>query len=395
LAVEEQIMRRRRFNAQPSWSLLITIVFVIGAAASGVGSQALAEQPPANESATEESATEESGVIPQLDPALLASASTAGERAAVDIRTRIRELAQARIDVATSENAAAQDQLDRAAAALEQRLFTIQQQGSELDQMQFTHCQIVGEYEAARRTLGRHVAFLYTLNPDVIIANDFLKTGDVNEAASRQTMIRAVLADDRRSLLETYLAATSSNPNISERAADVREQVDAVDGLVSYAEIAASVQAAEIDDFEAVAALASDWIFPVVGDHNFVDSFLAPRMTGSRYAHRHQGTDVFAERDTPLVAVERGIIGRVGDVNLGGLRVWLLGESGTNYYYAHLSGFAEGLEPGQFVEAGTVLGFVGTTGNAVGTPPHVHFQIHPNGGSAVNPYPLLAQISEG
>lgn len=364
--------------------LIAGVVLVVGAAAPGLG-----------QTAPETGASDDLVLeIPLLDPDLLASAASAGERAAVAIRARIGELAQARIDVAVSKDLAAQAQLASAASALQTQLVNIQEQGAELDQIQFSHRQIVEEYESARRTLGRHVAFLYTINPSVIIANDFLKTGDLTEATSRHTFIRAVLADDRRLLLETYVAAAASSPDINERAVAVRQQVDAVDGLTTSAEVAAAVQVIEFDDLSEIASMPSDWLFPVDGDYNFTDTFLAPRMTGSRYAHRHQGADIFADEGAPLVAVERGLVGRVGEVSLGGLRVWLLGESGTNYYYAHLSAFADDLEPGQFVEAGTVLGYVGHTGNAISTPPHVHFQVHPGGGSAVNPFPLLDQVAE-
>jgi len=132
--------------------------------------------------------------------------------------------------------------------------------------------------------------------------------------------------------------------------------------------------------------------FPVAGPHNFTDTFGAPRMTGTAFAHVHEGTDVFAATGTPLVAIERGVLIRVGTDVLGGTKLWLVGATGTRYYYAHLSAFASGVADGKAVQAGEVVGFVGDTGNAQGTPPHVHFEAHPDGGAAINPYPLLRII---
>src|SRR3546814_12499600 len=84
----------------------------------------------------------------------------------------------------------------------------------------------------------------------------------------------------------------------------------------------------------------------------------------------------------------------MGSDVLGGTKIWVKGESGTYYYYAHLSAFAEGMHDGKLVEPGEVIGFVGDTGNARGGPPHLHFQIHPDGGAPVNPSPLLKVVDE-
>ena len=108
----------------------------------------------------------------------------------------------------------------------------------------------------------------------------------------------------------------------------------------------------------------------------------SPRMPGTDYEHWHEGTDILAAAGTPLVACERGVITRMGTNVLGGITVWLRGESGVSYYYAHLSGFGPGVGAGIVVEPATVLGFVGNTGNAQGTPPHLHFEVHPHGGVA-------------
>ncbi|HSP04503.1 MAG TPA: peptidoglycan DD-metalloendopeptidase family protein [Acidimicrobiales bacterium] len=136
------------------------------------------------------------------------------------------------------------------------------------------------------------------------------------------------------------------------------------------------------------------FVFPVGEPYDFIDSWGYPRMVGTEYEHGHQGVDIMAPFDTPLYAVERGIITRVGTDVLGGTKLWLKGQSGTYYYYAHLAAFAEGMVEGALVNAGDVVGFVGDTGNAQGGAPHLHFQVHPNGGDAVNPYGLLRVVAD-
>jgi murein DD-endopeptidase MepM/ murein hydrolase activator NlpD len=79
----------------------------------------------------------------------------------------------------------------------------------------------------------------------------------------------------------------------------------------------------------------------------------------------------------------------VGENRLGGNTVTVLGAGGRAYYYAHLDAYAHGLAAGQYVSAGTPLGYVGTTGNAAGTPPHLHFGVYTAQGP-INPLPLLA-----
>lgn len=129
-------------------------------------------------------------------------------------------------------------------------------------------------------------------------------------------------------------------------------------------------------------------ICPVQGPHHFRDTWGAPRSGG----RTHQGVDMMADRGTPLVAIEAGTVGRLGDGGLGGITVWLLGDTGTHYYYAHLDTWAPGLAQGQRIDAGGSLGTVGSTGNAPDAWPHLHFEIHPDGGAAVNPYPTVSSI---
>jgi murein DD-endopeptidase MepM/ murein hydrolase activator NlpD len=90
----------------------------------------------------------------------------------------------------------------------------------------------------------------------------------------------------------------------------------------------------------------------------------------------------------PLVAVQDGYI-RKRTVNLGGIVVYLYDDGGYRYYYAHLEGYPAGLDDGQRVSKGQVIGYMGSSGNAGS--PHLHFQLHPGGGAAVNPYPTVRE----
>lgn len=121
-------------------------------------------------------------------------------------------------------------------------------------------------------------------------------------------------------------------------------------------------------------------ICPVQGGSAYGDTWGAPRSGG----RRHQGVDMLAPFGTPLQAVVSGTVTQ-RDNALGGITISLQGDNGNRYYYAHLIGY-EG-EPGR-VEQAQVIGFVGDTGNATGTP-HLHFEIRPQGGVPVNPYPSV------
>ena len=106
----------------------------------------------------------------------------------------------------------------------------------------------------------------------------------------------------------------------------------------------------------------------------------------------HRGTDIFAAVGSALIAVDDGDARAATDPK-GGNVIYLRADDGTVYYYAHLSAYV-----GQFprrVTAGEQIGAVGTSGNAQGKTPHLHFEVHPGGGDAVDPFPLLQALSQG
>ena len=130
-------------------------------------------------------------------------------------------------------------------------------------------------------------------------------------------------------------------------------------------------------------------VFPVGDVSEFVNSWGFARSGG----RRHKGTDILAPRGADLYAIEGGVIERQGDSQLGGLSVYLIGDSGTRYYYTHLNDLGP-QAPGDHVSPGEIVGFVGDSGNARGTP-HLHFQFAPDGKTGwENPYPLLAALWE-
>lgn len=119
------------------------------------------------------------------------------------------------------------------------------------------------------------------------------------------------------------------------------------------------------------------YVFPVYGQVAWGDTFGASRSDVA--GGWHHGDDLFAPLGTPVLAVAHGIVFSVGRERLGGRRLWLRDDRGNEFYYAHLSAYSPLAVNGAIVQAGDVLGFVGDTGDAVGTPYHLHFEVHPVG----------------
>lgn len=136
--------------------------------------------------------------------------------------------------------------------------------------------------------------------------------------------------------------------------------------------------------------LETQLAFPVDGrDTRAIQSFFgADRDAGAR---RHEGLDIFARRGTPVLAAAPGRAYRIGITNLGGKVVWVRDDiHNARIYYAHLD--SQTVVDGQRIEVGDTLGFVGNTGNARTTPPHLHFGVYRSGRGAVDPLPFLRPV---
>ncbi len=126
-------------------------------------------------------------------------------------------------------------------------------------------------------------------------------------------------------------------------------------------------------------------LIPITG---LTKSQIADTWGEAREAGRtHEGVDIFAPRGEPIFSATEGFVARIGVSTLGGNHVYVTVKGGVRYYYAHLDKVADGIEAGTEVTTDTVLGYVGNTGNASTTPPHLHFGMYQNG--AHNPFDLL------
>lgn len=347
--------------------------------------------------------------------AVAAPARSASEEEVEAARQAQQEAAAAR--------AAAFDDVQEAAAAYEAVNGQYQQMVFDMGQMRSRIDAYQAEARATREEVRARAVEAYMRGPEEEATGLLLQNGLAQESlVAREVLARAV-ADDARSLAS--LQATTNEmerleiqlADETERAAALRIEAEAI-ATRMYELLAArdaELSTANENLQSAEAALAEQrrreeeerrrqealrmallgpaggvpeevtpgFICPVAGSSVFVDSWGAPRSGG----RVHVGTDMMGARGTPLVAVTGGTI-LLGSNPVGGNTVWLYGDHGVNYFYAHLDGFA-GVSSGQWVSRGTVLGYMGDTGNPAPGAYHLHFSLYPAGRGAVNPYPTL------
>ena len=227
-----------------------------------------------------------------------------------------------------------------------------------------------------------------------------LLLGEGGPAASIERVgLVSVLQQRDSALLEEAQAARTA---LGQTVALVEVRRAQLSALEAEAEQARAAVARELDaaqrhvrSLEALAArqrlienARQSGIYSCVMDRrvvSFRDTWGAPRSGG----RRHQGTDVMAPFNVPVYAFTSGVVLRRSSSRLGGLGLYLRGDDGATYYYAHLNGYTGAGSAGRRVVAGEHIGYNGYTGNASRSAPHVHFERRPAGGAKHNPFPYL------
>ncbi|HEX6263368.1 MAG TPA: peptidoglycan DD-metalloendopeptidase family protein [Actinomycetota bacterium] len=210
------------------------------------------------------------------------------------------------------------------------------------------------------------------LRADVLAERLERYEADLDALLKRQAETTKILREKRELIYEKLEEAQAIKAKLEDKLA-------AEEAAARAAAQAASRSAPGSTDVVVGGALQA---CPVPGS-TFVDSWGAPRSGG----RSHQGVDMMAPYGTPVYAATAGSMTQSSS-SLGGNQAYVQAPNGDVTFYAHLQGY-EGGPRG--VSAGELIGYVGDTGNATGTP-HLHFEYHPGGGAAVNPYPYVAAV---
>jgi peptidoglycan LD-endopeptidase LytH len=316
---------------------------------------------------------------------LLGVASAAHADRLDDVRNQVKKLRAAQETAATRLNTIETDlgELEDSLAYGRQRLARARQ-----------------DLAAARRALESQLAELYRsgglsmfealLDPSSDRVPDraefiMLLVGQRNDvvanakaaSASYDQALRAVAAQQARSskLLEESKAEQRV---LDKRFQEAKDLMDRLAGFPGGQSVYPSQTVTTIDGHR--------YACPVEPPYSYVDTWGAARASG----RRHEGTDIMAPHSARELAYTDGVVSREHTNILGGVVLWLDGDNGDQYYYAHLSGYA--VPQGTHVRAGQHIAYVGNTGDARSTAPHLHFEVHPGGGAAVNPYPYVKRV---
>ena len=288
-----------------------------------------------------------------------------------EVKGSLEELDQLNAEL-TKQKAAEQEDASQYAAARDQTLQELEQVKDEYNRLRSRVAQLEEE-ERQRQEEARRLAEAKAAAEAAAKAEVAERAAAERAAAQRAAAEAAAAQGNSTSTTKTSTAQTDSTSTSK--------------STTTTAKKSTTTTKKPIPKPDPVVDTSAGWVFPVQGPNSFVDSFGAARSGG----RTHKGCDIMTARGTPLVAVVSGTIRATNPSNsgLGGITIHLSGSDGNVYYYAHLSSIKSGIKSGVRVEAGQVIGSAGNTGNASGGAVHLHFEIRPGGGSAINPYSTL------
>jgi len=240
----------------------------------------------------------------------------------------------------------------------------------------------------ARRALGGQVASLYRAGGTRPLSGILGSSAEVvvSRIEFETIMLEGQLAavDDARVAFDSYQQAIGEvNAAMAQMQKLERRAKKTVADLGRTFEKAKQV-ADKLAGFNKTVLVGGRFVScPVSPPYSYIDSWGAARSGG----RSHKGTDIMNPMGNKVHAYVDGVISRQTSSALGGISLYLWGDDGNEYYYAHLSRYAS--RTGQRVKAGELIAYNGATGNAAWSGPHVHFEVHPNKGAPVNPYPWV------
>jgi len=301
------------------------------------------------------------------------------------------------IDGARNQAAALQADLDTAAARYEEVWAAVERATFELEEIERRAGELADEAEELDLRLAARAREVFKHGPRTGLELLIAEGGPAD--AIERAGFAAVIQDRETASLEeaqsTRLALQQTLALAEVRRAELAD-------LEAEAEVALAALTTQLDaarrrvrSLEALAArqrliqnARQSGLYSCIMDRGYVsfrDTWGAPRSGG----RRHQGTDVMAPFNVPVYAFTSGVVLRRSTSRLGGVGLYLRGDDGATYYYAHLNGYTAAGSAGRRVVAGEQIGYNGYTGNASRSAPHVHFERRSAGGGKQNPYAYL------
>jgi murein DD-endopeptidase MepM/ murein hydrolase activator NlpD len=305
------------------------------------------------------------------------------------------------LDAAKAELAKVQAELDRATARWNEAESRLDTTRAEIADTRIRIGRLEARVRAIEIRLNRRAVIAFTNGPASTV-DLLLSSGSFTDFTDRLEFLGSMAQEDGDLILEQEVTREELRREreglfiLEERQASVAEELDAIKESIDAQLGRISDRVAELtakyrEEIAATKELAilgqtpnpdgSLQVCPVAGLNSFVDSFGWPRD-----GHTHQGIDLISPFGTPVVAAHPGSVTHSSSSS-GGISAYVYGSGGYSFY-AHLSGYSSASGS---VGAGTVIGYVGSTGNA-GSTNHLHFEWHPGGGAAVNPYLMLLAV---